>query len=182
MAQLSDEAIKQLTLHIEEESRKWAAEYVAGRRAFLSSRKISTSGALSESLGYEISQGLEGQIKTSLVLTFEDHGRFVDMKRLNPPGGGGDYIAALADWIVRKGLEQKFVSAFVRRRKLKAPPKDVLNRMAWGIAINRTKKYRRRSAWYARSKSAAITDLYNRVAAGLPDLVADEIKKAFKTT
>ena len=90
-------------------------------------------------------------------------------------------IAALEDWIVRKGLEQKFLRSFMAKRRLKKVPPNVLNQIAWGIAVRRSNRYRRRQ-WWNKPKSAAITDLYNRVAAGLPDIVAEEIKKGFAKT
>lgn len=178
MAQLSGEALQQLTTFIEGESRRWVEEFIAGRRAFLRTRKITASDRLIESFAQEITSTLEGQWRTELLLEFEEHGRFIDM-RLKPAGGGGDYLAALEDWIVRKGLEEQFVRTFMARRRLKKEPENVLRQMAWGIAVRRTQRYRRRQ-WYNKSKSAAITDLYNRVAAGLPDIVVEEIKKGFK--
>ena len=181
MAQFSDEALKQLAVFIESESRSWAAQFIAGRQAFLRSRKITATGELIGSFASEIVTALEGQFKTELLIEFEEHGRFVDMKRLKPPQGGGDYIAALMDWIVKKGLERRFVQDFTLKRRLKKPPSDMLRQIAWSIAVKRTQLYLRR-AWYAKSKSAAITDLYNRVASGLPDIIAEEIKNAFKTT
>lgn len=180
MAQLSDEAIKQLTDFIEAESRKWVRQYIVNRQQSLRKRGISTSGKLQQSLSAEVSSQLQGAVVTSIELEFQDYGRFIDMKRLKPPGGGGDYIAFLEDWIVKKGLQEKFIRGFMRKRKLSKPPENVLNQMAWGIAVKRTQKYRRRSPWYAKSKTAAVTDLYNRVAAGLPEVVAEEIKNAFK--
>lgn len=181
MAQFSDEALRQLAAHVEAESRRWVEQFIAGRRAFLRSRKIDASRALSDSFAYEVASVLEGQLRTELLLEFEEHGRLIDMKRLNVPKGGGDYLAALEDWIVRKGLQERFVRKFVATRRLKKAPDNVLRQMAWGIAVNRSQRYRRRS-WYAKSKSAAVTDLFNRVASGLPDIVAEEIKKAFTQT
>jgi hypothetical protein len=63
---------------------------------------------------------------------------------------------------------------------MKTAPQNIVNQMAWGIAIKRFsgKKYKRR-AWYARSSGGAINDLYNSVAAGMPDIVLQEIKAAF---
>lgn len=180
MAQLSEQAIKALTDFIEAEGRKWARLYIVNRQKSLRKRGITTSGQLQQSLGSEVSSQLQGVVTTSIELEFEDYGRLIDMTRLKPPSGGGDYISFLEDWIVRKGLQQKFISGFMRKRKLKAEPQNVLNQIAWGIAVKRTQKYRRRSPWFAKSKTAAVTDLYNRVAAGLPDIVADEIKNAFQ--
>jgi len=64
------------------------------------------------------------------------------------------------------------------RRKLKKVPERVLTYIAWGIARKRFNgKYRRRR-WYNKAKSAAITELFGDVAANMPDLIADEIKRS----
>jgi len=70
-------------------------------------------------------------------------------------------------------------SRFLRQRNLRTAPPSILNQLAWSIAVSRAKRYRRRQ-WYNKPKSAAITELYNRVAANLPDLVARGIGAAFK--
>jgi hypothetical protein len=176
--QLSDEASKELTLFIESEGRAWAERWIADRKAFLNKRKVSASGSLVDSLQYELQSTLGNEIKTTLSIAFDEHGRYIDMKRLNVPDGGSDLILALQAWIVRKNLQSKFESGFLKKRKLKTLPQDALNRMAWGIAINRS-KIPRRKAWYAKAKAAGIDDLYNRIAAGLPQIVADEITKNF---
>lgn len=174
---LSEQSIALLADHIEAESRTWVAEYVRNRQAVLNKRKITASGQLRDSMQFALTKTLQQAVTNSLELAFEEHGRFIDMKRLNVPKGGTEYINALSDWIVRKGLTDRFVQKFVQSRGLRKPPQDVLNRMAWGIAIKRGRGYKRRGFGYAKSKSAAITDLYNRVAAGIPDIVLDEITK-----
>ncbi len=177
---LSEQSIALLADHIEAESRKWVEAYVSNRRAVLRKRKIEASGALAASMQYALTKTLQQAVTNSLELAFDEHGRYIDMKRLNVPRGGTEYINALSDWIVRKGLADKFVQKFVQSRGLRKPPQDVLNRMAWGIAIKRGRGYKRRGFGYAKSKTAAVTDLYNRVAAGIPDIVLDEITKGFK--
>lgn len=178
MAQFSAEATAQLAEFLEKEGREWVQQFIAQRKAFLAKRKIKASGDLIDSMRYEIESTLESYLRTSIDVQFQLYGRFIDMKNLAAPSGGSEYIAALEDWIVRRGFEQKFLSAFMANRKLKRPPKHYLNQLAWGIAIKRKAKVRRR-AWYAKSKAAATSDLYNRVAAGLPEIVADELRKSF---
>lgn len=182
MAQFSDEAIREITEYLEKQGLEWSRQFIAGRKAYLQQQGTRASGNLIASLQSEVLSTLEDAARTRIELEFALHGRFIDMKRLTTSGGGNEYISALEDWIVQKGLEQKFRGGFLRRRSRRTAPANILNQMAWGIAISRTKKYRRRSAWYNKPKSASISDLYNQVVANLPDLVADEIKKAFKTT
>lgn len=179
MAQLSEGAIKELADFIESESRSWVQEYIQNRRAVLARRGIFASGQLQDSFGFGLTKSLTSAVTNTLELEFEDYGRFVEMRRLNVPRGGQEFLDNLAAWIVKKGLEGAFKRNFMQKRNLVKEPPNILNQMAWGIAVNRNKRYRRR-AWYAKSKSAAVTDLFNRVAAGLPELVAQEIKNAFQ--
>lgn len=180
MAQLSEGAVKTLADFIEAESRDWVREYIRNRRAVLQRRGILASGQLRDSFEYGLTKSLTSAVTNTLDLAFDDYGRFVEIKRLNVPRGGSEFIDNLAAWIVRKGLESQFKQSFMRKRGLQREPPDMLRQMAWGIAVNRNKRYRRRP-WYAKSKSAAVTDLFNRVAGGLPELVAQEIKEAFQT-
>lgn len=174
---LSDNAIAQLADLIENESRIWVQEYIRVRQATLRKRGINASEKLIHSFAYSLTKSLNTAVTNTIELSFEDYGRFVEMKRMDVPAGGADLIANLAAWIVKKGFQEKFQRSFMTKRGLKKPPQDMLNKMAWGIAIKRSKGYRRR-AWYAKSKTAAITDLFNQVASNIPDLVLQELKAA----
>lgn len=175
---LSNNAIVELTEHVESVSRVWVQEYIRVRQATLKKRGIEASGRLVNSLQYGLTKNLNTAVTNTIQLAFEDYGRFVEMKRMNLPNGGQEMIDNLAEWIVRKGFADSFARKFVEKRKLKTVPQNIVNQMAWGIAVKRSKAYRRK-VWYAKSKSAAITDLFNQVAAGIPDIVLDELKAAF---
>lgn len=177
---LSGSATEQLAAHIDEVSREWVQEYIRVRQATLRKRKIVATGRLIDSMQFQLTKSINSAISNTIELAFEDYGRFAEMKKLNVPAGGTDFIEALAEWIERKGMAQKFISGFMAKRKLKTPPQNVLNQIAWGIAVKRSKGYRRR-VWYAKSKSAAVTDLFNRVSAGIPDIVLTELKAGFTT-
>lgn len=176
---LTDTAIKVLQDHIEDTSRAWVQEYIRNRVSVLSKRKISASGQLAASMQYALTRATQGAVTNLLELSFADHGRWIDMKSLNTPTGGLDYIDNLAAWVVRKGLSDKFIKDYVAKRRLSKAPQNVLNQIAWGIALKRSMKYKRRPIAYSKSKSAALTDLFNRVAAGLPSIVSQEIKAGF---
>ena len=181
MAQLSEQAIQQLSDFIEAESRAWVQEYIQNRRSVLAKRGILASGQLQDSFAFCLTKSLTSSVTNTIELAFNDYGRYIEMKRLNVPRGGAEFIDNLAAWIVQKGFADRWKQQFMRKRKLVNEPPNILQQMAWGIAVNRNRKYRRRT-WYAKSKSAAITDLFNRVAAGLPDIVMDELKKGFGRT
>lgn len=178
MAQLSDNAIKQLSDFIEAESRRWVQEYIQSRRAVLAKRGILASGQLQDSFAFGLTKSVTSAVTNTVELAFDDYGRYVEMKRLNVPRGGAEYIDNLAAWIVEKGFADRWKQQFMQKRNLRTEPPDILQQMAWGMATNRREKIRRRP-WYAKSKSAAVTDLFNRVAGGLPDIVMQEIKSAF---
>jgi len=174
---LSNTAIEQLAGFIETESQAWVHDYIRIRQEVLRRRKIEASGRLINSMQYKLTKSLSSAVTNMLELAFEDYGRYVEMKRMNV-ADGGEMIDALAAWIVDKGFAQRFTSTFMQKRRLKTVPQNVLNQIAWGIVIQRNKGYRRRT-WYAKSKSAAVTELFNRVSGGIPDIVLRELKAGF---
>lgn len=178
---LSSSAVELLATHIDTVGREWVKEYISHRQAIMRKRKMVASNQLIESMHFALTKSLNSAVSNTIELAFEDYGRMIEMKHLNVPGGGPELINELAGWIERKGLFQKFQRAFMEKRKLKTPPQDMLNQMAWGIAVKRNKGFRRR-VWYAKSKSATVSELYNRVAAGIPDIVLSELKASFQNT
>ena len=165
---------------IESELRLLAEKFVRERTAALQGRKISASGELQDSLQYEITRQARAEA-VEMLLAFEEHGRFIDMKRLKPPTNfGNPYVTLIEEWIRTRGWEQRFIQKFMATRKLRTIPKNVLNQIAWGIAIKRSNgKYRRRK-WYNAPKSAFVSEVFNHIAAGLPDLVSKSVTDAFK--
>lgn len=180
MAQFSEDAIKEITDYIEVQGRDWARQYIEGRIAYFGKKKLKSSGELMQSMQSEIVSTLQQGAETRITLAFSHYGRFIDMKFLKAAKGGERYMKALADWIKEKDLAERFAKKRGLERRLRAVPNRVLNRMAWGIIKNRHDKYKRRLAWYSKSRTGAINDLYNKVAANIPHLVGQEIKKAFK--
>lgn len=167
--------------YLRTEAEAWATQFIQDRVAFLRSRKIQSSGDLQRSLAYEVTSGVKAE-GVAVLMSFEEYGRIIDMRRFSPPEGGGDYLLALQDWIKRKGLEQKFIRGYMRKRKLKKVPERVLTYIAWGIAKKRFNgKYRRRR-WYNKSKSRAITELFRDISANMPELVAEQIKANMDST
>lgn len=180
MATLSESATQQLADFIEVETRNWIQQYIEQRKAVLARRKILATGGLQDSFAFALTKNITGAVTNSLELAFDDYGRYIEMQRLNVPRGGSEFIDALAAWIVRKGLEGAMTRDFMAKRNLRTAPQNVLTQLAWSVAVKRRQVYRRRS-WYVKSKSAAVTELYNRVADRLPEIVVQELKKAFNT-
>ncbi len=180
MAQLTDEALKEITNYLEIQGLKWAQEYIAGRKAWLQAKGIRATGELIASLQTEVLSTLEGAARTRVELAFNEYGRYVEMRRLHAPAGGSDYILSLEKWIEQKGLLGKMTANYIAKRNVRQVPPSILNQLAWSVAISRHERVKRRRQWYSKSKSASITELFNQVAANLPELVVRELKAAFK--
>jgi hypothetical protein len=156
-----------------------AETFVRQRVAALKARKIEASGALAQSLEYEIVRQANTQA-VAMLLSFQDYGRFIDMRTLKPPTDfGNPYITLLEEWIRKRGWEQKFIRKFMLSRKLRTVPKNVLNQIAWGIAIKRSEGKYRRQKWYNGSKTAFISQTFNQIIAGLPDIVSNTFVETF---
>lgn len=172
------DANEALTAAIEKEMDAWAKQFIAQRLASLDRQKIKARGELAASLGYEIPEGFDADTAT-LLIAFNDYGRIAEMRRINHDKWGRNAITRVEDWVVKKGVE-RFVSGFLKKHNLKKVPKDILNRMAWGILISRAGGKFRRKQWWNKPKSAALNDLYNQVAVSLLDVSTTELTKAFK--
>lgn len=156
----------------------FAAEFVRDRTTALRRRRAEATGELVRSLEYEArAQSLAAGAQ--LLIAFEEQGRFIDMRRLQPPEGGADYIANLIKWIEAKGLSQKFIQGYMDKRGLKTVPDRVLTFIAFGIARKRFNGRYRRTRWYNKAKTARVEVLFDRIRAGIPELVVEELKKPF---
>ena len=111
-----------------------------------------------------------------VLIAFEENGRFIDMRRLQPGPAGTDYIANLIRWIEEKGLKEKMISNYVSRRKLKKVPERVLSYIAFGMARKRFNGKYKRTRWYNKAKSRQISQLYDDILAGLPEVLLRELK------
>lgn len=176
---LSNDAIKELQNYLEIQGLAWAREFIDGRKKWMAAKGIRVSSELINSLQEEVSSTLDTAARTRIEIAFKEYGRFLDMKNLKAPAGGAEYIGALEQWIEQKGLRTRFTNRLMQQRGLRTAPANILNQLAWSVAISRHTRAKRRRQWYNKPKSAAITELYNRVAANLPELVAQEIKNAF---
>ncbi len=160
------------------ELEEWTAGFVQARVRYLSS-KISRSGSLEQSVSSEVVRQAQREAVEALI-AFEEHGRFIDMKPTAQDRFGNEAIKRLEAWAASVGLGQ-FERGFIRKYGAR-PVTDAkfLNRIAWGIIKTRaTGKYRRRR-WWNPSKSAAITELLNQVAAALPSRVATDVAKTLR--
>lgn len=161
--------------YLRAEAEAFCAQFVRDRTAELRRRKAVASGGLANSLEYEVrAQALNAGVE--VLLAFEESGRFIDMRRLQPGPAGTDYIANLIRWIEEKGLKEKMISNYVSRRKLKKVPERVLSYIAFGMARKRFNGKYKRTRWYNKAKSRQISQLYDDILAGLPEVLLRELK------
>jgi len=175
MANQQTEEIKDL---IQAELSEWATGFIGARKAFLAST-VSKSGVLTDSMRSDIDRQSR-QEAIELLISFAEHGRFLDMKPTAQDKYGRNAILRLVDWVERTGLS-KFVRGWERiHGKRPIDDNKLLNRIAWGIVIRRTQgKYRRR-IWWNKSKQAAITELFNEVASKLPPKISEQVSQSLK--
>lgn len=155
--------------------------YQAERKAFLSKR-ISASGELSDSIGFEIDRQARADT-AAMMVAFAEHGRWIDMKRLKAVVPGANsvdaYTDAIENWIRTRGWEDKFIVGYMRLRRIEALviTPSVLRRIAFGIIRKRAMRVRPRK-WYNKSKMRGVTSLFNNVMAKMPDKTADILRGA----
>ena len=154
---------------IQSEMILFGIEFQKSRRDFLK-RKISASGGLAESIQIEHAADKQSRQETiSMLISFEEHGRFIDMKRLRGAYGGAELVKELQEWIKIRGWESKFVEAYTRKHHLRKVTPRILAQIAWGIIRSRSRKNnQRQKKWWNKYKSAAIPDFFNRIASQLP--------------
>lgn len=171
--------LTEIKQYIERQMLTWSQEFFRARIAFLRQAKIHASGALESSFESDINAQVRRE-SVELLLAFEDHGRFIDMKRLKGGEGNRAYVDEIIAWIQERGLDSRFIRNYLKKHGLKKIPERVLAGVAWGIIRKRNAGQVRRRRWYNPSKTAAITQLFTQVAAGLPDVVGPAIAKTFK--
>lgn len=181
MELLSNSAINEINDYVYVQGLAWAKEFIEYRKKWMEKQGIKATGALIASLEQEVTKQLQDQAKVKIEVAFRFYGRIIDMKTYKPASGGAEYIKALENWIEEKGFRERFTRTYMAKRKLTTPPPTIMNQLAWSIAISKANRFKRRRQWYNKPKQASISDLYNRVAAGLPEVVTDEIIKAFKS-
>ena len=157
----------------------FAQEYISQRKEKLIKRKSVATGDLLNSLKVQaLKQSAEEA--ASLLISFTDEGRLIDMRQKSISYGrktlGEEGMTQLVDWMETKNGD-KFIAKWKEAHansKITDRTK-ILNAIAWGIAINRTKGKFRRKVWWNKSKTAMIGNLYNEVAASMLAPMAENI-------
>lgn len=167
---------EELNRYLKEVLEGFTTEFIQDRAAALRKRGAVASGSLARSLSAEVRGQAQGAGVMALI-AFEESGRFIDMRRLQPAKGGADYVTEIINWIKEKGLEGKMIAGYTEKRGLVKLPERVLTYIAFGIIKKRANGRYKRTRWYNKAKTAKISALYDEVLAGLPEIVLEELKK-----
>jgi hypothetical protein len=171
--------IDAIRLFIADELEQLAADFIEQRKSDLLRKKVRASGDLTSDMDFEVDrQAREDAVV--MLLAFEEHGRFIDMKHLDGAKGGDEYVDAIRAWIRLRGWEDKFIEAFKNKHPLRKVPHNLLTRIAWGIIRKRSLKIRPRR-WWNSTKTAWLGEVYNVIASQLPDRTLAELTKSFKS-
>jgi hypothetical protein len=170
--------IDEIRLFIADELEQLAADFIEQRKSDLARKKAKASGDLIDDMDFSVDRQAR-QDAVVLLLAFEEHGRFIDMKNLDGAKGGEDYVDAIRAWIRLRGWEDKFIDAYKNKHPLRKVPYSLLTRIAWGIIRKRSLKIRPRK-WYNTTKTAWLGEVYNVIASQLPDKTISELTKPFK--
>lgn len=180
------EATQNINEAIKEQMLDWVQHFIAQRKAALSKgKKGVATGALLNSFELEIDRVAKEE-GIALLIAFNESGRFLDMKpsSMSNDAWGRDSIERLKAWVEKRGIGQ-FYAGYMEKHPNTGFRKginiqQIINNIAWGIAINRSNgKFKRGKKWWNASKTAGIYDLINQVAAALPRPTLDAIKDQF---
>lgn len=164
---------------LEQTLEQFCVDFVAGRQAALLRQNAIASSRLVISLDYEVRRQALDEGLTALI-AFRESGRFIDMKQARTGRPSTEHIENMRRWLQDKGLMQKAIRDYVRKRRLKTVPERVKTYVAFGVVIKRRNGRHRRKRFYNKAKSAAIAQLYEDVLAGMPDHVFDALKQSLR--
>lgn len=126
----------------------WVEYAIRELKAKLQSRRMVVSGALLASLGADVTKAVEGKARAKVNML--EYGRYRDMKRLTYEGPAN--FDAMLRFVDKIGVSRfKYVPGYnpAVRRVLRPPTTSVArNRIAWGVAWSRFRKFsHRRKQW-----------------------------------
>jgi hypothetical protein len=142
-------------------------------------RKKESSGSLTNSMRYQIHRHAENEVG-ELLFYFQTHGRWLDMRQMQPAKGGKAYIEEIVAWMHQKGIANDMIAQWWIHNNGRKVPADIERRIAWGIMKAQIRK-RKRWKWYNSSKTAALNELNTRVLFALSGASLQDIRDGLFT-
>ena len=171
--------------YVKTELTEFSIAFIDARKQALRNQKMPATGNLLQSFEREITlQAHEEAVKLSIA--FLEDGRFIDMRpsTIAHDKWGRNSITRLEEWIEKVGVD-KFIYGFLDKPGRTYNPakhhgyKSLINQIAWGIAISRSKGKFKRKTWWNKEKGRATAQLINKLATNMPPIVSDIIGDAF---
>lgn len=158
----------------------FARQLIASRIRQVRGQKAIASKELLRSYEYEIRKATVQQTGMALI-AFEQHGRFLDMKRANRKNRQIP-IDELKKWIKEIGIES-FKRVPTTDSKQPLTGQRLLNALAWGIALKIKKRgrYKKRKP-LQRGTESLIENLIDELREGFLDRTVDEIKTSLSNS
>lgn len=148
----------------------WARSFVRHRIEDARAADLKASGELLRSFNYRIFKATAGSVASALF-EFDTAGRYVDLKRVNR--NRQRPVEQIEEWIRARGVQQ-FRARFARKYRLPATDSRLITQLAW--AMVKSKKRRKRKAWYTNNREADIDMLYNKLLEGIQEGTLKGIK------
>ncbi len=162
--------------YIKEKADEFTREFTTSRIQYLAARKISVTNELVRSIQAE-SKILLSDAIVETSIAFEDYGRYIEMKKLQPAAGGSDLIGKIEEWISKRGFA-RFKNKFEKAYGRVINEQKAINRLAWAIIRTRSEGKFKAKRWHTKARNAKMYELYNEILAGLPEVVSEEVRKA----
>lgn len=154
---------------------EWASQLIRQRRENVRKTKSVASADLLNSYDFEIRKATLEQTARALI-SFEDTGRFLDLKRINRRNKQIP-VEEIKAWILDVGIE-KFKKTTPDDGRKPISNQRFLNDLAWGIVRKKkTKRHRRRKLQKGINESLSI--LIEEILEGYQDRTIQDIKQSF---
>lgn len=139
-------------------------------------KKLVNTKQLLDSLDSETRSDL-ARISTSIHFAFEEHGRYLDMKKIfydsQPP------VEKILEWVKSRGLAFFGEDPNRYKNKLKTDERR-MNEIAWGIARKRAKqkRFQQNRRWFQSNFYKSLNALQEELLLGVADRSIEEIKES----
>lgn len=157
--------------------KEYSFQFVKNRRSDASSANLEATKELLQSFRTAVDVNNSGG-QASLLLAFEEHGRFVDMKRRSNRWKKQPPVEKIEEWIRDKGSAQ-FLAGYKRNIGPGGSDRAIEN-IAWAIAKTIKKKGIKRRSWYSKNRERDIQKVFDLLIERYQEYLLKDQKKQLK--
>lgn len=168
---------KEVQEFINQELGDWGESVLDVLEAKIRAKGLILSGELLRSLSFQLLKATSER-NAHLQLIFQDAGRIKDMRQLRYKKMPS--IESMESFVRKVGVDKfKFTPGYKKGQKI--PTEDQrINRIAWGIAISRHKKNKRKPVkWFSKTFYGMVNELIESLLKGYQKAASDSITKSF---